>query len=180
MKVLIGVCGGIAAYKAAEVVSKLVQAGCEVDVCMTPQAERFITALTFSALTGRPTQTQEQLSQDSLDQTYAHLYPSTKVDLFVLIPATANTIGSIAHGLGTDPVSNGVLSLKADCKRLYCPAMNTHMWKQVSVQRNCEQLKEDGWIAVGPESGYLACGSMGIGRLADTEIIVEKILQQKS
>ena len=179
MKVLIGVCGGIAAYKAAEVVSKLVQASCEVNVCMTPQAERFISALTFSALTGRPTQTQEQLSQDSLDQTYSHLFPATEVDLFALIPATANTIGAIAHGLGTEPVSNGALSLKADCKRMYCPAMNTHMWKQASVQRNCEQLKEDGWMEIEPQSGRLACGSMGIGRLADTEIIVEKILQQK-
>lgn len=179
MKVLIGVCGGIAAYKAAEVVSKLVQASCEVNVCMTPQAEQFISALTFSALTGRPTQTQEQLSQDSLDQTYSHLYPATEVDLFALIPATANTIGSIAHGLGTDPVSNGALSLKADCKRIYCPAMNTNMWKQTSVQRNCEQLNEDGWTVIGPQSGHLACGSIGVGRLADTEMIVEKILQYK-
>jgi phosphopantothenoylcysteine decarboxylase/phosphopantothenate--cysteine ligase len=179
MRVLIGVCGGIAAYKSAEVVSKLVQAGCEVDVSMTPQAERFITALTFSALTGRATQTLEQLSQDSLGQTYAHLYPATEVDVFALVPATANTIGSIANGLGTEPVSNGALSLRENCKRIYCPAMNTHMWKQPAVQRNCKQLKEDGWIAVGPESGRLACGSLGMGRLADTDIIIEKILQQK-
>tara|TARA_E500000178_G_C16655185_1_gene588110 strand:+ start:107 stop:649 length:543 start_codon:yes stop_codon:yes gene_type:complete len=179
MRILIGVCGGIAAYKSAEVVSKLVQAGCEVDVCMTPQAERFITSLTFSALTGRPTQTQEQVSQDSLVQTYAHLYPATEVDVFVLVPATANTIGTIANGLGIEPVSNGALSLSEDCKRIYCPAMNTHMWQQPAVQRNCKQLQEDGWMAIGPESGRLACGSLGMGRLADTEIIIEKILQQK-
>jgi phosphopantothenoylcysteine decarboxylase/phosphopantothenate--cysteine ligase len=179
MHILVGVSGGIAAYKAAEVVSQLVQKDCTVDVCMTPNAERFITPLTFTALTGRVTQYQQQVQSSTQAETYAHLYPSSEVDLFIVIPATASTIARLAVGLGEDPVSNAALGLKVDCIKQICPAMNTHMWKQPSVQRNCRTLEQDGWEIVGPEAGRLACGTIGEGRLASPARILDSILQHK-
>lgn len=180
MHILIGVSGGIAAYKAAEVASQLVQHGCTVDVCMTPNAERFMTPLTFTALTGRATQSQQHVQSSTQSETYAHLYPASEVDLFVVLPATSTTIARIAHGLGEEPVSNAALALQTDCIKLYCPAMNTNMWKNPAVQRNCRTLEQDGWKTIGPESGRLACGSIGEGRLASPATIIETILQLNS
>ena len=175
MKILIGVCGGIAAYKAADLVSKLVQNNHEVNVCMTPNAENFISALTFTGLTGNFTQTLKNLNSEDTDNVYSHLFPASISDIFVLIPATANTIASIANGYGNDPVSNSALSLPSTCRKIFCPAMNPIMWEQSSVQRNVNQLKNDGWKMIDPETGRLACGSTGIGRLANLDTILEVI-----
>jgi len=179
MHILVGVSGGIAAYKAAEVVSQLVQKDFTVDVCMTPNAERFIGPLTFSALTDRITQSQQQIQNSTQAETYAHLHPSSEVDLFLVVPATASTIARLATGLGEDPVSNAALALKKDCIKLACPAMNTNMWQQPPVQRNCRILEQDGWELIGPETGRLACGTIGDGRLASPSRIVDSILQHQ-
>jgi len=179
MHILVGVSGGIAAYKAAEVVSQLAQKDCTVDVCMTSNAERFITPLTFTALTGRATQCQQQIQSSTQTETYAHLYPSSEVDLFIVMPATASTIARLAVGLGEDPVSNAALALKSDCIKQVCPAMNTNMWQQASVQRNCRTLEHDGWEIIGPETGRLACGTVGEGRLASPTRILDSVLQHQ-
>tara|TARA_B100000925_G_scaffold260321_1_gene216385 strand:+ start:857 stop:1396 length:540 start_codon:yes stop_codon:yes gene_type:complete len=174
-KIIIGVSGGIACYKTADLVSKLVQNNFDVNVCMTPSSEKFITALTFNALTGNETYTQNTLL-DSQNTYYPHLYPATSADIFILIPATANIIGKIANGLVDDPVSSTSLSLNKECKKFFCPAMNNEMWDQKIVQNNCSKLNDLGWIQIGPDNGNLACGNIGKGRLSEIEEILKIIL----
>ena len=114
-KIIIGVSGGIASYKSADLASKLVQHGMDVNVCMTPNSEKFITPLTFSAITGKETYTDKTII-DEKNTYYPHLYPAIYADVFILIPATANVIGKIANGLADDPVTNTSISLKRECK----------------------------------------------------------------
>ena len=125
MRVVVGVGGGIAAYKAADIVSQLVQAKCDVRVVMTPSATKFVAPLTFAALTQQKVITSlfPDTSSGGMDVIYPHLYPATEADAFAVIPATANAIGKLATGLGDDMVSCSALSLKQGCKRIYCPAI---------------------------------------------------------
>ncbi len=175
---MIGVTGGIAAFKAAEVVSRLVKAGCNVHVCMTPSAVRFISPLTFAALTGRRTVDQVFPEQDAdqCEDIYPHLYPATKADAFAMVPATAHAIAKLACGFGEDAVSCSALSLKAECKRILCPAMNVQMWEQPVVAENIKRLLQRGWQQVGPEGGRLACGTVGYGRMSAPDTIAKAIL----
>jgi phosphopantothenoylcysteine decarboxylase/phosphopantothenate--cysteine ligase len=178
-KILIGVTGGIAAYKAASVVSALKQAGHDVQVAMTPAACQFVTPLTFAALSQKEVRTELFPVNPSSDkgQLYPHLYPATEADLFAVLPATADIIGKFTYGFGDDIVSASALSLKADCPKLFCPAMNTQMWENPVVQENVQTLEKRGWQRIGPEEGLMACGTTGAGRMADPTVIIDAINQ---
>jgi phosphopantothenoylcysteine decarboxylase/phosphopantothenate--cysteine ligase len=174
--ILIGVCGGIAAYKVAALTSSLRQAGCEVHVAMTPAAQEFVRPLTFSALSGHPVLCEAFPQNAAGRDNYPHLYPATEAQAFILAPATANSIAKIANGMGDELVSTCALSLPASCRRYVCPAMNSEMWTQPSIQANVARLHELGWIQLGPDSGQLACGVIGPGRMLAPEAIAERVL----
>ncbi len=177
-KVLIGITGGIAAYKAADVVSQLVKANCDVRVVMTEAATKFVAPLTFAALTRQKVLTSifPDTASGDMDVIYPHLYPATEADAFAVLPATADAIAKMANGLGDDIVCCSALSLKADCKRIFCPAMNVQMWEQPVVQENIRNLLKFGWHQVGPEKGALACGTDGFGRMSSPTAIAQIIL----
>lgn len=176
-RILIGVTGGIAAYKAASVVSALKQAGHDVQVAMTPAACQFVTPLTFAALSQKEVRTELFPANPTSDkgQLYPHLYPATEADLFTVLPATADIIGKLAHGFGDDIVSASALSLPAACPKLFCPAMNTQMWENPVVQENIQTLEKRDWKRIGPESGLMACGTTGAGRMSDPAVILDAI-----
>ncbi|MCK6485927.1 MAG: phosphopantothenoylcysteine decarboxylase [Phycisphaerae bacterium] len=172
-EVLLAVTGGIAAFKAATVASRLVQRGCGVSVAMTSAARRFITPLTFRALTGRPVYTSIWRTENPADQ--QHLTLTERADVFIIAPATADIIGRIAAGLGDDLVSTLALSVASPV--LLAPAMNTRMWENPIVQRNLSALCALGWQVVEPGEGWLACRTVGKGRMAEPEEIVERAVQ---
>lgn len=173
-EVIIAVTGGIAAYKICEVVSRLVQRGAGVTVAMTRAARRFVTPLTFQALSGRPVRTDLWKTGDSGD--IQHIDMTSRADLLLVAPATANTIGRIAAGLADDVVTNLVIS--ADSLVMVAPAMNDRMWSNASVQRNVATLRKDGMQFVGPAEGWLACRSIGPGRMVDAADLVEAVVLQ--
>ena len=177
-KVLIGITGGIAAYKAAELVSQLVKANCDVRVIMTDAAIRFVAPLTFAALTQQKVITSlfPDTGSGERDVIYPHLYPATEADAFAVLPATANAIAKLAYGFGDDIVSCSAISLKPNCKRIFCPAMNVQMWEQPVVAENARKLLAMGWHQVGPEKGRLACGTYGFGRMSTPTVIAQIIL----
>ncbi|HEY5653624.1 MAG TPA: flavoprotein [Pontiella sp.] len=177
-KILIGITGGIAAYKVADIVSQLVKANCDVRVIMTESAIKFVAPLTFAALTQQKVLTSifPETNSGGMDVIYPHLYPATEADAFVVAPATADSIAKLAHGFGDDIVCCSALSLKADCKRIFCPAMNTQMWDQPVVQKNTKKLLSLGWHQIGPETGRMACGTRGYGRMSAPTPIAQIIL----
>lgn len=177
--ILVGICGGIAAYKTVEVVSRLRQQGHDVHVAMSEAACQFVTPLTFAAVSGNRVLTHSfpDPEKNTGDDLYPHLYPATRADVFVLMPATADMIGKIAQGLGHEIVSMCTLSLPAACRRYFCPAMNVEMWEQPSVQDGVRTMEERGWIRIGPDSGALACGMEGAGRMAEPAVVLEQITQ---
>ena len=166
-EIVVGVCGGISAYKTAALVSRLVQSGADVTVAMTEAAQRFVTALTFESLTARQVFT--SLWDAATYHDPQHLRLTEAADLFILAPATANMIGKIAHGLADDLVSTMVMS--ADCPVLLAPAMNTRMWENKLVQANVQALAKTGYPIVGPGDGWLACRTVGAGRMAEPDEI---------
>lgn len=166
---LVCVCGGIAAYKTASLVSKLAQAGCGVTVAMTRSARRFIGRVTFEALSGRAVVG----SMWRGDGDIQHLKHSERSDLIVVAPATANVIGKLAGGISDDVVS--ALLLGAACPVMLAPAMNTHMWQHPAVQRNVNWLSEQGFDLVGPNNGWQACRAFGPGRMAEPEELFEAV-----
>ena len=168
-EILIGVTGGIAAYKTAELVSRLVQAGAGVTVVMTRSATELVGPRTFQSLTGRPV----RVDMFEAPEPFPHLEPARKAELFCVAPATANILAKAAHGIADDLVSTLLLAFTGPI--LFAPAMNVEMWKQPAVQRNIRQLTEDGRLFIGPDAGRLACGDTGAGRMAEPEAIFEKI-----
>jgi phosphopantothenoylcysteine decarboxylase len=170
-EVLVCVCGGIAAYKTASLVSSLVQQGCGVTVAMTRNARRFVGPVTFEALSGRPVATSMWKRHGAGE--IAHLALSESVDLIVVAPATANIIGKLAGGIADDLVS--ALLLGADAPVLIAPAMNTRMWQHPATQRNVALLRENGYALVGPESGWQACRAIGPGRMSEPETLLGEI-----
>lgn len=180
--ILLGICGGIAATKATDVASRLKKSGHDVHVVMSPAAQKFVTPLTFAALTGNPVL--ETLfpagPTGTGDKNFPHLYPATRADLFVLLPATADMIAKIAHGLGDDIVSTSALSLPPTCRKFFCPAMNVEMWRQPVVQENVRALEARGWTRIGPDSGELACGMTGEGRMTEPAEIIARLLAPTS
>lgn len=177
-KVLIGITGGIAAYKSADIVSQLVKANCDVRVVMTESATKFVAPLTFAALTQQKVLTSvfPDTSSGDMDVIYPHLYPATEADAFAVVPATADAIAKLANGFGDDIVCCSALSLKADCKRIFCPAMNVQMWENSIVDDNARKLLRFGWHQIGPEKGRLACGDEGYGRMSSPTVITQVIL----
>ena len=168
-EILIGVTGGIAAYKSAYLVSRLVQAGAGVTVIMTRSATELIGPHTFAALTGRA------VRADVFDpaKRHAHIELAREAELLCVAPATANMIGKMANGIADDLLSTVYLSFCGPV--LLAPAMNCEMWEKKSVQRNLAQLKDDGALFVGPETGRLSCGESGVGRMAEPDQIVRAI-----
>jgi len=168
-EILIGVSGGIAAYKAADLVSRLVQAGAGISVIMTDSACELIRPKTFEALTRRPVRT------SCFDERpMAHIELADKAELFCVAPATANVIAKAACGLADDLLSTVLLAF--DGPILMAPAMNTRMWEKPPVMRNIKQLQEDGITMIGPDEGYLGCGYLGVGRMSQPETIFEAIV----
>jgi phosphopantothenoylcysteine decarboxylase / phosphopantothenate---cysteine ligase len=166
--VVLCVTGSIAAYKAADLASKLVQAGAKVDVILTLEACEFITPLTFRSITGRSVYT--DMFRPETDVPEEHVSLARLADIVVIAPATATTMARIAHGLADDFVSLTVLATRAPL--LVAPAMDPQMWEAVVTQSNIALLRERGATFVGPEAGRLASGHMGFGRLAEPETIV--------
>lgn len=171
MKIALGVTGGIAAYKAAEVVRGLQQAGIAVQVILTRAASRFVGSVTFEALSGLPVMTSMFRAGENRD--VRHVQLAREVGLLAVVPATADIIGKFAHGIADDFLSTFYLACPAPV--LLAPAMNTEMWRHPAVQANVRVLEERGHRIVYPESGELACGATGPGRLADTDTILNAI-----
>ena len=177
MKVLLGVSGGIAAYKSVEILRSLQQQGAEVDVLMTRSARRFVTPLTFSALTGKPVLTGlwTPVTTQTPEAPIEHITLAQSIDVLLIAPATANTLARLAHGSAADLLSTVYLATRAPV--VLAPAMNVQMWRHPATEANLHALVERGASVVAPESGYLACGMTGTGRLADVEAIVEATLK---
>lgn len=168
---LIGVSGGIAAYKMCDVVSHFVKKGINVNVVMTEHAKEFICPLTFEALTHNPCLS--SLFDGKSKDPVAHVTLGNSADVVLLAPATANTIAKIANGIADDMLSTTVLA--SSCKKLVAPAMFTGMLTNPATQRNIETLKKDGFEIIEPSEGRLACGAIGAGKLADVEDIISAV-----
>lgn len=169
--ILLGVTGGIAAYKSAELVRLLVKAGATVHVAMTEAASRFVTPLTFQALSGNTVWTDPWDTR--MSNGMAHINLTRDADMAVIAPATANFIAKLAHGLSDDLLST--LCLARDCPLLVAPAMNLQMWANPSTQRNVAQLREDGIRILDPAAGDQACGEVGDGRMLEASEICDAI-----
>jgi len=177
-ELLICVTGGIAAYKVATVVSSLVQKKAAVTVAMTDSATKLIGPPTFRALTSRAVYTDLWAQEISAD--IEHISLADRADLVIVAPATANILAKMAAGIADDLVSTTLLAVEGPV--LLAPAMNVRMWSNPATGHNVEILKQRGHILVGPESGWQACGHVGIGRMAEPQTIVraiEEILAQR-
>ncbi len=174
-RIVLGITGGIAAYKAAELSRLLVKQGIHVQVAMTEAATHFITPMTMQALTGHPV----LVDQWQDDKGMAHIQSSRVADAIVIAPATADFIAKLAHGLADDLLST--LCLARDCPLIIAPAMNKQMWSNAATQRNIRQLVADGVTVLGPVSGQQACGEEGMGRMLEAEELardVQALLQR--
>lgn len=171
-RILLGVSGGIAAYKVAEWTRELRREGADVTVMMTASARRFVTPLTFSALSGNRVHTTMLADEDG--EQLPHINLGRDHDLIVLAPATANTIARLAHGLADDLISTTVLAARA--RVLVCPAMNSEMYRHLATRDNLARLREYGYTVIEPDSGELACGDQGPGRLAEWETVRQEIV----
>ena len=170
--IIIGITGSIAAYKAADLTSQLVKEGHEVHVVMTQAATEFITPLTLQVLSRNPVLV--SLEDEKQAWKPGHIDLADRADLFVVAPASANTIGNMANGLAPDPLASIYLATKANI--LIAPAMNGKMWEHPATQRNVQILTDDGCQFIGPEEdGMLACGYTGKGRLQNVDSILKKI-----
>ena len=171
--VLLGVTGGIAAYKAAALASALVKQHAAVEVVMTKNATQFVTPLTFEQLTGRRTMV------DTFDRNFSHqvehIALAERTDLVIIAPATANVCAKLAHGLADDMLTTTVLACR--CPKLIAPAMNTNMYENPVTQDNLETLRRYGWEVIEPASGRLACGAVGKGKMPEPEAILQHILR---
>ena len=175
MRIVMGVTGGIAAYKACEVVSRLKKLGHEVDVIMTENATRLVAPLTFETLSKRPVCVDTFTRTESWD--VKHISLAQKAELFLVAPATANLMAKLACGIADDMLTTTLLATKAPI--LLAPAMNTGMWTAEATQANLRTLQARGVHFVGPESGFLACGDTGAGRMSEPAPIAEKLLHPR-
>jgi len=176
MRITLGVTGGVAAYKAAELVRRLQQEGFSVEVVMTRAACEFITPLTFAALTGRKVITglfAESGGEANLESAIEHIAVAQRTDLLLVAPATADIIAKFSRGISDDFLSTLYLATTAPV--VLAPAMNVNMWNHPATQENLERLRGRGVHVVNPDEGYLACGMTGAGRLAGQEAIVAAV-----
>ena len=170
-KILLGMTGGIAAYKAAELARLLGRSGCDVRVAMTEAATRFVTAVTMQALTGQTVWT--DLWDPRVADNMSHIELSRDRDLVLVAPASADFLAKVAHGLADDLLSTLVLARR--CGLMVAPAMNVEMWESAATQRNLRQLREDGVAFAGPVAGDQACGEVGMGRMMDPAGIAAEV-----
>jgi len=184
VRILLGVCGGVAAYKAAELTRELQRRGAEVQVVMTAGAERFVTPLTFAALSGRQVLgsiwepgVAEVACEGAGEFDIEHIRVAQEIDALVIAPATANTIAKMAHGLADDLLSTICLATTAPV--WIAPAMNVNMWQHAATQENLATLRARGVRVVEPGAGYLACGMVGAGRLAEVEEIADAVFARR-
>jgi phosphopantothenoylcysteine decarboxylase/phosphopantothenate--cysteine ligase len=171
-RIVLGVTGGIAAYKAAELVRLLTKAGAEVQVAMTEAATHFVTTTTFQALSGRPVFVDQW--DDRRANGMAHIDLSRQADCIVVAPASADFLARVAHGLADDLLATLVLA--RDCPLLVAPAMNRQMWQSPATRRNVATLAGDGVAVLGPASGEQACGEIGEGRMLEAEEIFQALV----
>jgi phosphopantothenoylcysteine decarboxylase/phosphopantothenate--cysteine ligase len=171
-RIVLGVTGGVAAYKAAELTRLLVKAGAQVDVVLTESGSRFVGAATFQALSGHPVFT--SLWDERFANGMAHIDLTRNADAILVAPATANFMAKLVHGLADDLLST--LCLARDCPLLVAPAMNRQMWENAATQRNAAQLAADGVTLLGPASGAQACGEVGAGRMLEAAELCEALV----
>jgi phosphopantothenoylcysteine decarboxylase/phosphopantothenate--cysteine ligase len=175
-RILLGVCGGVAAYKSAELARLLMQQGAQVQVVMTAAAQQFVTPLTFQALTGMPVITTQWPSDEGGDG-MPHIHQSRQADALVVAPATADFIARLVHGRCDDVLSLLCIARPIQQVPLWvAPAMNREMWANPATQRNVAQLQEDGVCFLGPDSGLQACGEVGLGRMLEPSAICEAVM----
>ena len=172
-RILLGVAGGIAAYKTPELVRQLVQEGAEVEVVMTASAREFVAPLALQVVSGRPVLT--DLFDRSEGAEVRHVSAARSADLAVLAPATANLLGKLSHGIADDPVSTVFLAVTAPT--LLAPAMNDAMWSHPAVAESVARLRAWNYRLVGPEEGFLAEGYSGIGRMSEPEAIAAALVE---
>jgi len=179
MKVAVGVCGGIAAYKAAEIVRLLQDRGIRVQVIMTASAQEFVRPLTFAALSGEKVITGlfsgEASAEPNIDSAVEHIAVAQSIDALLVVPATADVLAKFAQGMANDFLSTLYLATTAPV--VVAPAMNVNMWEHPATQQNLEILRKRGVKIVDPGSGYLACGMTGPGRLAENEAVIAATLE---
>jgi phosphopantothenoylcysteine decarboxylase/phosphopantothenate--cysteine ligase len=176
MRIALGVSGGVAAYKAAELVRRLQQDGLDVQVIMTASAQEFVTPLTFAALTGQKVITEmfgHEAAAPNVESAIEHIAVAQRIDALVVAPATANTLAKMARGAADDFLTTLYLATTAPV--IVAPAMNVNMWEHAATQENIALLRARGVHVVAPGEGYLACGMTGAGRLAGTEAIAETV-----
>jgi phosphopantothenoylcysteine decarboxylase/phosphopantothenate--cysteine ligase len=179
MRIVLGVTGGVAAYKAAELVRRLQQEKLDVQVVMTRAAQEFVTPLTFAALTGQKVITDlfsaAGAAPANVESAIEHIAVAQRIDLLLVAPATADILGKFAHGIAEDFLSTLYLATKAPV--VVAPAMNVNMWDHPATQENLKALRGRGVHVIDPDEGYLACGMTGAGRLAATEAIAKKVCE---
>lgn len=173
--IVLGVTGSIAAYKAAEITSRLAKQGAEVHVVMTADAQRFITPLAFKTLSRNPVVTDLYDEQDGWKP--MHIKLADEAGLLLVAPATANFLAKLANGLADDALSCIALAINPETPVLIAPAMNGKMWLHPATQKNVETLRGRGVNFIGPEEGMLSCGYEGLGRLFEPEKIVQRALE---
>ncbi|MBC8438436.1 MAG: bifunctional phosphopantothenoylcysteine decarboxylase/phosphopantothenate--cysteine ligase CoaBC [Deltaproteobacteria bacterium] len=169
--ILLGITGGIAAYKAVELLRLLKKAGANVNVIMTDSAQKFVGKTTFEVLSENPVLS--DLFFFDTESSVKHIELATKAHAAVIAPATANTIAKLAHGIADDALSTTLLAVT--CPVLVCPSMNTDMYQNIRVQRNLDILEKDGWVILDPDSGVLACKTVGTGRLPEPWFIFDRV-----
>jgi phosphopantothenoylcysteine decarboxylase/phosphopantothenate--cysteine ligase len=181
-RVVLGVTGSIAAYKAGEIIRLFRKSGVDVHVVMTPSARHFITPLTLGTLSGNPVtvdlfaaETGGPYMEWGQEPGIRHIQASRESDLIVVAPATGNLIGKVAHGIADEPLSTAILA--SSVRVLFAPAMNTRMWENAAVQANVSLLRSRGYLFVDPEEGDLACGEFGRGKMAEPAAIVDAALR---
>ena len=172
-EIVVAVCGGISAYKVADLVSKLVQSGAGVTVAMTHGAQRFVAPLTFEALSGRKVRLSTFDLVDSSDP--QHIAITERADLMLVAPATTNMIAKVASGICDDIVS--LMIAAAACPVIFAPAMNDRMWANPIARQNVARLTELGYRFIGPEEGWLACRNTGPGRMSEPATIIETLTE---
>ena len=170
-RIILGITGGVAAYKAAELARLMVKDGLDVQVVMTEAARHFIGAATFQAITGHPVFT--DLWDERVDNGMAHIDLTRGADLILVAPTSADFLAKLAHGRADDLLST--LCLARDCPLLLAPAMNRQMWEAPATQRNARQLREDGVTLLGPDSGEQACGETGFGRMLEPDDLLDAL-----
>jgi phosphopantothenoylcysteine synthetase/decarboxylase len=177
-RIVLGVTGSIAAYKAADLTSQLTKHGCDVHVIMTADALRFISPLAFKTLSRHPVVT--DLYDEEEGWKPAHIQLADDADLLLVAPATANTIAKLALGLAGDALGCVALALNPKARVLVAPAMNGKMWLHPATQQNVATLKSRGAEFIGPEEGLLSCGYEGLGRLWPVETVAERAIEMVS